>query len=314
MIRMSHLLHPLSSVRFGPATLTFCSTLLIFMFMLFLGCQHEKKEDPVIASFGGEQLTLSEALKAVPDELLSQDSIFTITRHQDQWLHSRVITAHASRLALDQTESYNRNINRIRDQLLQDLLTNAILSEHGSELEISDQEARQYFQTHREQFLMNERFVRFRHITTYTRAEAEEANRDIMSGVPWDEIVEKYSIRPEEQKQFAAKFWPESMVLREHSELRYFLSYIGITERSPIAYSGGHFHMIQLMEEKKAEEYPDLEWLLPNIKEWLKVEKSQRIVNAYLRNLYLQAESNNEIYSLPVTDLEEILKQHKISD
>src|SRR5690625_6309655 len=70
------------------------------------------------------------------------------------------------------------------------------------------------------------------------------------------------------------------MVLREHSELRYFLSYIGITERSPIAYSGGHYHMIQLMEEKKAEEYPELEWLLPNIKEWLKVEKSQRIVNA----------------------------------
>src|SRR5690625_7915835 len=104
------------------------------------------------------------------------------------------------------------------------------------------------------------------------------------------------------------------MVRRKHSELPYFLSYIGITEGSPMAYSGGHYHLIQLMKEKKAEEYPELEWLLPNIKEWLKVEKSQRIVNAYIRYLYLQWESNNEIYSLPVTDLVEILKLHKISD
>lgn len=309
---MSHLFHPLPSVRSGPATLTLIK--MILMFILFQGCQAENKEDPVLASLGKEQLTLSEVLKAVPHELLSQDSLYTITRHQEEWLRSRIITAHAAELALDQTESYTRKINRIRDQLLQHLLTDAILAKHASELVISDQEALQYFQEHREQFLMNERFVKVRHITTHTRAEAEEANRDIMSGVPWDEIVDYYSVRPEEQKQFATKFWPESMVLREHSELRYFLSYIGITERSPIAYSGGHYHMIQLMEEKKAEEYPELEWLLPNIKEWLKVEKSQRIVNAYLRNLYLQAESNNEIYSLPVTDLEEILKQHKISD
>jgi len=309
---MSHLFHPLPSLRSGSATPTLFKTIL--MFLLFQGCQTENREDPVLASLGNEQLTLNEVLGAVPHELLSQDSLYTIKRYQEEWLRSRIITAHAAELALDQTESYTRKINRIRDQLLQHLLTDAILAKHATELEISDQEALQYFQEHREQFLMNERFVKLRHITTHTRAEAEEANRDIMSGVPWDEIVDNYSVRPEEQKQFATKFWPESMVLREHSELRYFLSYIGITERSPIAYSGGHYHMIQLMEEKKAEEYPELEWLLPNIKEWLKVEKSQRIVNAYLRNLYLQAESNNEIYSLPVTDLEEILKQHKISD
>src|SRR5690625_7295266 len=109
-----------------------------------------------------------------------------------------------------------------------------------------------------------------------------------MSGVPWDEIVDNYSVRPEEQKQFATKFWPESMVLREHSELRYFLSYIGITERSPIAYSGGRYHMIQLMEEKKAEEYPELEWLMANIKERLKVEKSQRHVKAHIHKVYMQ--------------------------
>lgn len=288
--------------------------ILLLVFFLFLGCESTESENPVIASMGGEQLTLNDALLGVPDELLKQDSLFSVTRFRDQWLQSKVNTAHATGLHLDQTELFQMRINRIKEQLLRDMLSDAILSEHTAELDVSDQEARQYFQTHREQFLMNERFVRFRHITTNTRAEAEEANRDIMSGAEWDEIADRYSIHPEQQKQFSAKFWPESMVLQEHPELRYFLSYIGITERSPIAYSNGHFHMIQLMEEKKEEEYPDLEWLLPRIKEWIKVEKSQRIVNAYLRNLYLQAEANNEIYSVTVTELDEILKHHQLPD
>lgn len=288
--------------------------ILVLIVFLFFGCESIESENPVIASMGNEQLTLNDALEAVPQELLQQDSLFTVTRYRDQWLQSKVNTAHASGLHLDQTELFQMRISRIKEQLLQDMLSDAILSENASELEVSDQEARQYFQAHREQFLMNERFVRFRHITTNTRAEAEEANRDIMSGVEWNEIADNYSIHPEQQKQFAEKFWPESMVLQEHPELRYFLSYIGLTERSPIAYSNGHYHMIQLMEEKKEEEYPDLEWLLPRIKEWIKVEKSQRIVNAYLRNLYLQAEANNEIYSVPVTELDELLKYHQLPD
>lgn len=289
-------------------------TALWFALFLISGCERTVADNPVIASMSGEQLTLNEALQSVPDELLRQDSLFAVTRYREQWLQSKVNTAHAAGLRLDQTELFNRRIDRIKDQLLRDLLKDAILSEHTAELEVSDEEARQYFQSHREEFLMNERFVRFRHITTNTRAEAEEANRDIMSGMDWNEIVDNYSIHPEQQKQFATKFWPERVVLQDHPEIRYFLSYIGITERSPIAFSNGHYHMIQLMEEKNAEEYPDLEWLLPKIKEWLKIEKSQRIVNAYLRNLYLQAEANNEIYSVSVTELDEILKNHQLPD
>src|SRR5690625_6134795 len=98
---------------------------------------------------------------------------------------------------------------------------------------------------------MNERFVKVRHITTHTRAEAEEANRDIMSGVPWDEIVDYYSVRREEQKQFATKSWPESLLLGEHSELGYFLFCFRSEGHTPKLYSGGKYVCRLLLPKKK---------------------------------------------------------------
>src|SRR5690625_1904647 len=101
MICMSHLFHPLPSVRSGPATLTLIK--MILMFILFQGCHADNEEDTVLASLGKEQLTLSEVLTAVPHELLSQDSLYALTRHQEEWRRSRIITSPAAELALDPT-------------------------------------------------------------------------------------------------------------------------------------------------------------------------------------------------------------------
>lgn len=272
------------------------------------------QQSEVLAAVNGSVLTLENAMESIPDFYLEQDTVLALIQYRDQWIENQIAADHALELGIDETESYRRELMKLENDLLTSRLRETILSENRDELVVSDEEAQQYYQNNRDQFLINERYVRFRHITTRSRSDAENANRDLMNGIDWNDVVENYSIDPDYQKEFSEQYWPESMVLADYPQLREFLSIIGITERSPITYENGNFHLIQLTDEITEGEYPDLNWLIPQIKEWLAVEKSRRLVNGYLRNLYLQAESNNEIESSDVEQLEQIIKQHQFRE
>jgi hypothetical protein len=261
-----------------------------------------------IASVYGESLTVDEAITTMPRFYLEQDSVLAILQFRDQWVEDQIAANHARELGLDETEDFRSRMKQLETDLLKMMLREAILSENRNELSVTDEEAQQYYQNNRDQFLIDERYVRFRHITTRTRVDAENANQDLMNGVEWTTVLENYSVDPDYQQEFSEQFWPESLVLADYPQLREYLGFIGITERSPITYENGNFHFIQLTEEITSGEYPDLDWLIPQIKEWLAVEKSRRLVSGYLRNLYLQAESNNEIESADVDKLEELLQ------
>lgn len=268
----------------------------------------------IVASVNGEELSIDKALESIPEFHLQQDSVLALVQYRDQWVQDQIAAFHAKELGIDKTADFQLRVQQYKNDLLIMMLRETILSEKRNQLTVSDDEAKQYYQNNRDQFLLNERYVRFRHITTRTRSDAENANRDLMNGVEWAEIVANYSIKPVYQREFSEQFWPESMVIPDYPQLRDYLSNIGISERSPITYENGNFHFIQLTEEITQGEYPDLNWLIPQIKEWLKVEKSRRLVNGYLRNLYLQAESNNEIESANVNQLEQLLKQDPFRD
>ena len=279
--------------------------------MVWTGCTDQRTStgEKVIASVSGETLTMHQALDQSPSFLLQQDTLSAVHSYAGQWAQRRVVTNHASRIGIQNTREFQEKLNRYHDELLEQLLREFIMNEHRDQLEVTTEEAQSYYQNYREQFRMGERFVRFRHLTTQTRAEAERANQDIMNGVDWEEVVGKYSVNPEYQLRHSTQFWPVSMALTDMPALHQNLLILGITERSPIHYFGGQFHLLQLMEEKTESEYPDLEWLIPQIKEWLKLEKTRRITNAYLRNLYLQADANNEIELLNVTEIEQLLTE-----
>jgi len=85
------------------------------------------------------------------------------------------------------------------------------------------------------------------------------------------------------------------MAVSDLEELNRYLEIIGINEISPIRQFNGQYHFVQLVEQYEKGEHPNLDWLLGKIKEWLTIEKRRKLFTNYIRNLYLKAESNNEI-------------------
>lgn len=266
-------------------------------------------DNMVIASVDGTYLYLEDALKEIPAFVFEEDSASAIQTYAEQWVRKQVSLQHAERVGVSQTEQFKEKMDRFYDQALEAQLKEYILQENQDEIHVTQEEAQNYYQANKDRFMLDETYMQFRHLTTQTRTEADNANREIANGVPWEEVVQKYSVDPDLQLRQATMYWPESLAAADIPALNEYLSIMGITERSPIHFYEGQYHFVQLMDIKSEGEYPELEWLIPQIQEWLTLEKSRRITNAYIRNLYLQAEANNEIELANVSDIEAILSE-----
>lgn len=295
-------------------TITGKITLVVFAITLLLieGCSPGAESDSqtVLASVGSETLTLDDALEQIPAVALRDDTLQAIESFKEQWIYSRVTVNEARRLQLHLDRSFRERVERLEQQLLEDMLVEYVLAENSDELAVSVDEARNYFQVHRDKFVLDEKYLRFRHLTTNTRTEIDNARRDLMNGISWQDVVSTYSLNPELQLRESKQFWPYSMAVGDIPVLNRYLGVIGISEISPIHYHNGRYHFVQLMEERAEGDPPGFDWLIPQIREWLKLEKSQRITNTYKRNLYLQAESNNDIQRLSKENTESALKNY----
>lgn len=291
----------------------------IFVLLLpllgFIGCEStfQQNESPVLASVGNQSLTVNQAFDEIPSSVLEQDTLQAINTFVDQWIESKIAVDHALREGLANQPDVREKLDRVRNQILENALKEYVLSMNLEEIEVTREEAQNYYQENKDQFLLEERYVRFRYITTRTRTEADNANRDLMRGVEWAEILNNYSVDPERQLRESDQFWPISMAVEHVPMINRYLNLIGLSERSPIHFYRGQYHLVQLMEERPEGDNPELEWLIPQIEEWLKLEKARRITNNYLRNLYLEADANNEIKKANVSEIESLLSSTAVN-
>lgn len=266
--------------------------------MLWLqGCNPvpDEKKEAALARVGNEMLTVKEARAQIPEFMLEEDSVEALRSYRKSWIEKRLMLQEAARLQLSQRQEIQAKMKEARNEVLTQALKDVVISDFEEGLVITDEEARNYYQAHKDQFILNERFVRFRHMVAPDIGSARAAKRELMQAVSWPEVARKYSINPETKIAEAEQFWPISMAAADIDIMNRYLQIIGQTEISPIQRVGGNYHFVQLMESRAKGEHPDLDWLTTQIKDWLTLDKRRRHFSSYVKNLYLKAQSNNEI-------------------
>jgi len=286
-------------------------TLVIFTLMT-VSCITGNNQDssPVLATVGNEQLTVEMALSQIPDIALHQDTLIAFQNFKQQWINDKVTENEARRLDLPNDELFQAKLKRMEQQLLNEMLRQYILAESADDLTVSRDEAQNYYQANRDKFILNERYVRFRHITATTRTGIDNARRDLLRGVKWEEVLNNYSVNPDLQLRQSTQYLPISIAVSDIPMLNRYLNVIGISEISPVHLANGQYHFVQLREIRNEGDNPNFEWLILQIQQWLELEKSKRITNAFKRNLYLQAESNNEIEQLKDEEMNSIINDY----
>lgn len=269
---------------------------LILSGSLFIGCKTNQNSDNIIlAEVNGSVLTMEEAKAGIPSSEFQSDSVLAYNNFIEKWIEKQLILQESERLKIPDSPEIIKRIERAKQDMIAISFQEAVLNNLNSKIIVTEEEVQDYYQQNKDQFLLDERYIRFRHLIASSLADAENAKRDLMQGQTWERVAQNYSLQSEMVIKNASRFWPESNALKEFDTLNRYLRLIGVTEISIIENINGKYHFVQLLEEKAVGEHPDLEWLLIQIKEWLILEKKRIAYNTYVKNLYLAAEANNEI-------------------
>lgn len=269
--------------------------IILSLSVLWTGCTMiEQQDKDIIARVGDTELSRSQARAGISDSIFRQDSLKAYRDYVNAWIRKQLIMQEAERLDLMNSPDMQARWKRAREEVILSGFRDAIMAS-VEDVEVPEEEARAYYQQNRDKFLLDERYIRFRHMVTSSRNMAENARRDLMRGYEWDRVARAYSLYPELKIAEAERYWPASSALKEYAVLNRYLQVIGVTEISLIENINGQYHFVQLVDERAAGEHPDLDWLIDQIREWLVLEKKRRIYNSYLNNLYLSAQANNEI-------------------
>lgn len=279
--------------------------LLLFLSIGFImaSCRTDVgSSEEVLAQVGNEVLTKEHARSEIPPDIFRDDSSTAYIKFRDDWVRRQIILQEADRLNFSNRQDVQRRLHRLQEEFILQSVQDYIISEFEDGMEVSDQEARNYYQQNKDKFTLEERYVRYRHVIAESNADAERAKRELMQAVEWETVAERYSKYPDLKIRESERFWPISIAGGDISLLNRYLRIIGPSEISPTYRSGNEFHFVQLIEERPAGDHPDLDWLIDQIKEWLTLEKRKRAFNTYVKNLYLQAQANNEITIYNVTN------------
>lgn len=276
--------------------------LLLIFPLLFSACKKDQGSAPVIlAEVGSKKLTMKDAKAQIPANVFESDSATAYLKYRDEWIRRQVILQEADRLNFTNRKGVQEKLKRVREEYILQAVQDYIITEFEDDLEVSEQEARNYYQQNKDKFTLDERYVRYRHLIAESNQEAQNAKRDLMRGIPWETVAREYSKYPDLKIRESERFWPISISGGDISMLNRYLKIIGPSEISPTYRSGNEYHFVQLMDERPKGDHPDLDWLIVQIKEWLTLEKRKRAFNTYVKNLYLQGQANNEIRIYNVT-------------
>lgn len=255
----------------------------------------ERPEGKIYAEINGISLTIEEAKANIPEQEFRRDSLTALEEYKERWIEDQIILQEVKRLKLLETPEVRQKVEKAKQDMLLISFQEAVLSSIEDQIQVSTEEVRSYYQENKDKFLLDERYIRFRHVIAENLTDAENAKRDLMRGYDWERVANEYSLQPAMVVSNSNRFWPESSALKEFDTLNRYLRVIGISEISLTENIDGKYHFVQLIEEKASGEHPDLEWLLEQIQEWLILEKKRVAYNTYVKNLYLAAQANNEI-------------------
>lgn len=263
----------------------------------------QRDNGTVIAEVGSERLTLEEVRNRVPEQLYMADSLSAIERYRKNWVKKQLLAREARRLRIHNNDQVQYQIKQAENNVLSQALIDHLLTNVEQE-PVSRSDAQAYYENYKDQFVLNERHVRYRHMVTETLQESRNAKANLQRGHTWETVVERYSVNPTEALRNSNMFFPQSLAAIEYDQMHRYLQRIGITEISPIHRIGEYFHFVQLMEDRAEGDHPEVDWILDQIEEWLRLDRKQRRINSFERNLLLQAESNNEVRMYDVFDTE----------
>jgi len=187
-----------------------------------------------------------------------------------------ILILEAEKAGIDKREDVMRKIEECRRGVILEAFISEIMA--GKD-EVTDEEAKKYYDEHKEEFQLGER-IRVRHIVVKTLEEAQFFSRRLERGEDFAELARKYSISPAAKWGGDLGYIQRGQVGKEFEKAAFSLKKPG--DISDIVKTTFGYHIIKL-EDRKPPQQLSFEEVKDKIKNRLKEEKRSKILEEYLK-------------------------------
>jgi peptidyl-prolyl cis-trans isomerase C len=165
------------------------------MLIVILACA-KKEETKVVARIGDKIITLEEFEKEVESLPDFYKPLLLEPKAKREFLEKlidrEILLLEARKAGVYEREDVRRKIEECEKGVILDAFLSQILREKD---EVTEEEAKRYYDEHKEEFFMNES-IRVRHIVVRTLEEAKEIKKRLEQGEDFVELAKRYSISP----------------------------------------------------------------------------------------------------------------------
>jgi len=261
--------------------------------MLVSACSATTEGDRrIMAEVGDDVLTYSQVRDAIPYAIWQSDSLNATNEYVKQWTLTRLLATEAERLGLHELDEVADRIRTHRDDVLIETLRDRALNSLTDEIRVSEAEIDAYFEQHKEQFVLSERHVRIRHMSTVSLDLAVAAKSELERGGDWAQIVERYAADKASALASPETLHPITSLVAVTPLLQASIATMAPNTISSIRGQEGRFHFVQLLETYPPGSVPDISWVKDRILEWLTIEKRRIALLSFEQQLLLQAQAD----------------------
>ncbi len=273
-------------------------SLLTVLILIPVGQRLEAKgssaaaQDKVLATVDGDTITekdFMEALNTLPPRLqwaVHNDKNIRI-KFLDNLVTKKLILKSAKKAGIKEDSNMKRKIAEFRDELIMD----RYLKDNLGKIQVSDKEAKAYYNKHKEEFTTPEE-VRARHILVKKKSQAENILKQLKNNGDFAKLAKKYSIdKATAQKGGELGFFTRRDMVKPFSDAAFSLK---PGEVSPVVKTPFGYHIIKV-EEKKPKKQKSFKEVKQEIKNKLLKSKEQAAFDA----LVAKAKKNWKVETHP---------------
>lgn len=235
----------------------------------------------VLAMVDGQEIMDSDLDRIIERYPTERKIYFETMQGREHLLEQKVAFTifgkYAREQGLDKQEEFIHKINDISEQIL----TQQILGELFQEIEVTEEQVKDYFQEHQDKFVQEET-VQVKHILVEEQQKAQEILEQLKDGeLSFEEAAEKYSICPSKERGGDLGYFKRGMMVKEFEAVAFELP---LNELSPLVKTQYGYH-IMVVTDKTEKQLMKFEEVKDNLTSQLISESQQKIYEKKIEEL-----------------------------
>jgi len=242
-------------------------------------CACGRKEETVLASVNGTEFTLDDLYAEIPEDYWDSVTQEQKLQFLERWINGELLYQESLSRGLQREPQIKERVRAAEKNIL---IAELIQQELDERVQVTDEEAREYYLAHQDDFARKADEVRASQILVPTLDEARRIRQELEAGGDFAQLAHEHSVDPTAEQGGDLGYFSREEVLHDLSKAAFSLSPGAVSQ--PIKSEFG-YHLITVTDMKKKGSVRSLDLVKEEITSQFAAQKELEELTLFLEEL-----------------------------